>query len=54
MANKLDPIDLKQILVLINDGYSNRKIGAKLGISRNTVNNYVHQFNSSGFSISLV
>ncbi|MCK9290984.1 MAG: IS21 family transposase [Bacteroidales bacterium] len=52
MANKLDPMDIKQILVLIKDGYSNRKIGATLGISRNTVNNYVHQFNSSGYSIS--
>ena len=52
MANKLDPMDIKQILVLIKDGYSNRKIGATLGISRNTVNNYVHQFTSSGYSIS--
>lgn len=52
MANKLYPMDIKQILVLIKDGYSNRKIGATLGISRNTVNNYVHQFNSSGYSIS--
>ena len=51
MANKLDPMDIKQILVLIKDGFSNRKIGATLGISRNTVNNYAQQFNSSGFSI---
>ncbi len=40
MANKLDPMDIKQILVLIKDGFSNRKIGVTLGISRNTVNNY--------------
>ena len=50
MANKLDPMDIKQILVLIKDGFSNRKIGATLGISRNTVNSYVQQFNSSGYS----
>src|SRR5690554_7744435 len=42
---------IKQILVLIKDGFSNRKIGATLGISRNTVNSYVQQFNSSGYSI---
>ena len=51
MANKLDPMDIKQILVLIKDGFSNRKIGSTLGISRNTVNNYVQQFNSSGHNI---
>ncbi len=51
MANKLDPMDIKQILVLIRGGFSNRKIGATLGISRNTVNSYVRQFNSSGYSI---
>lgn len=51
MANKLDPMDIKQILVLIKDGFSNRKIGSTLGISRNTVNNYVQQFNSSGYNI---
>lgn len=51
MANKLDPMDIKQILVLIKDGFSNRKIGATLGISRNTVNSYVQQFKSSGYSI---
>ena len=51
MANKLDPMDIKQILVLIKDGFSNRKIGSTLGISRNTINNYVQQFNSSGYNI---
>jgi DNA-binding CsgD family transcriptional regulator len=38
MANTLDPMDLKQILSLYLDGLSNRKIGASLGISRNTIN----------------
>jgi len=51
MANTLDPMDLKQILILHKDGFSNRKIGATLGISRNTVNNYVRRFKGSGYSI---
>ncbi len=51
MANKLDPMDIKQILQLVKDGYSNRKIGVTLGISRNTVNSYVRQFSSSKYSI---
>ncbi len=38
MANTLDPMDLKQIITLHLDGYSNRNIGTSLGISRNTVN----------------
>ncbi|WP_342663075.1 helix-turn-helix domain-containing protein, partial [Flexithrix dorotheae] len=41
MANKLDPMDLKQIITLHLDGLSNRKIGKTLGISRNTVNQYM-------------
>jgi len=36
MANTLDPMDLKQIISLHLDGFSNRKIGATLGISCNT------------------
>ncbi|MFA5651596.1 MAG: IS21 family transposase [Proteiniphilum sp.] len=51
MANKLDPMDIKQILILLKDGFSNRKIGATLGISRNTVNSYVRQFKASGYGI---
>lgn len=50
MANKLDPMDLKQILTLHLDGYSNRKIGSVLGISRNTVNSYMQLFAGSGYS----
>ena len=41
MANTLDPMDLKQIITLHKDGFSNRAIGDTLGISRNTVNNYM-------------
>lgn len=47
MANKLDPMDLKQIISLHLDGLSNRDIGSTLSISRNTVNNYMKLFKSS-------
>ncbi|QGY44721.1 IS21 family transposase [Maribellus comscasis] len=51
MANKLDPMDLKQILSLHNEGLSNRQIGDLLSISRNTVNNYIKLAKSSDYSI---
>lgn len=51
MANKLDPMDIRQILSLLNDGFSNRKIGSILGVSRNTVNSYVNQLKASGSSL---
>ncbi|WP_232228869.1 IS21 family transposase [Salegentibacter sp. T436] len=51
MANTLDPMDLKQIISLHLDGFSNRKIGATLGISRNTVNTYMRLFKASGSSL---
>ncbi len=47
MANTLDPMDLKQILSLHLDGLSNRKIGKTLGISRNTINQYMRLFKAS-------
>lgn len=50
MANTLDPMDLKQIITLHLDGLSNRKIGAVLGISRNTVNTYTKRFKASEHS----
>lgn len=52
MANKLDPMDIRQILSLLNDGFSNRKVGSTLGVSRNTVNSYVNQIKASGHSVS--
>ena len=52
MANKLDPMDIRQILSLLNDGFSNRKIGSTLGVSRNTVNSYVNRLKASGHSVS--
>ena len=50
MANTLDPMDLKQIITLHLDGYSNRKIGDALGISRNTVNTYMRSFKGSDYT----
>jgi transposase len=52
MANKLDPMDLKQIITLHLDGKSNRAIGSLLGISRNTVNSYVQLAGSQGRNLS--
>lgn len=51
MANTLDIMDLKQILQLHSDKLSNREIGTILGISRNTVNQYIRRFKSSEYSI---
>ncbi len=51
MANKLDPMDLKQMIPLRLDGFSNRQIGKQLGISRNTTNYYGGKFPSSDKSI---
>ena len=52
MAYKLDPMDLKQILSLHLDGYSNRKIGRTLGLSRNTINGYLKLFKSCDLPIA--
>ena len=50
MANTLDPMDLKQIITLHLDGFSNRKIANTLGISRNTVNTYMRLFKGSDYT----
>lgn len=47
MAKKLDSMDLKQIISLHLEGLSNRKIGDLLGISRNTVNEYIVRVKAS-------
>ncbi len=47
MANKLDPMDLKQIITLHLDELSNRKMSSLLGISRNTINSYMQLFEAS-------
>lgn len=49
MANTLDPMDIKQIITLHLDGFSNRAIGATLGISRNTVNSYMKLIQASDY-----
>lgn len=50
MANRLDPMDIKQIITLHNDGVSNRQIGRILSISRNTVNSYIKLISASDYS----
>jgi transposase len=49
MANTLDPMDIKQIITLHLDGFSNRAIGHTLGISRNTVNSYMKLIQASSY-----
>jgi len=51
MANKLDPMDIKQIISLHQDGLSNRKIASVLGISRNTINGYLQLIKASEHSL---
>jgi len=46
MAKKLDHMDLKQIIRLHLEATSNRRIADTLGISRNTVNQYMNLFQS--------
>lgn len=51
MANrKIETMDLKHLLQLKSKGYSNRKIAEWIGISRNTVNDYVRVFKQSDHS----
>jgi transposase len=50
MANKLDPMDLKQIITLHQAGTSNREIGKLLQLSRNTVNSYIRMIQSSSYN----
>ena len=51
MANKLDVMDLKQIINLHGDGVSNRGIASLLSLNRNTINHYVRLFKSSDLSL---
>ncbi|MDH5380115.1 MAG: sigma-70 region 4 domain-containing protein [Cyclobacteriaceae bacterium] len=50
MANTLDPMDIKQIFTLYTDGLSNRNIAEILGISRNTINQYINWLKSSDYT----
>ncbi|WP_156810372.1 helix-turn-helix domain-containing protein [Nitritalea halalkaliphila] len=51
MANVLDPMDIKQIFSLHRDGLSNRKIASLLGISRNTINQYISWLHASDYDV---
>lgn len=44
--NRIDIMDLRQVIRLKKDGVSNRKIAENLKISRNTINEYVRIFES--------
>lgn len=44
-------MDLKQIISLHLDGLGNRKVASTLGISRNTVNNYMRLFKASDYRL---
>lgn len=52
MANILDPMDIKQIFSLHRDSLSNRKIASVLGISRNTVNQYISWLAASDYGVN--
>jgi hypothetical protein len=52
MAHTLDPMDLRQIIRLHLEGFSNRKIAKTLGIGRNCINHYLGLFTGSEVSLS--
>lgn len=43
-GQRIDIMELRQLIQLKNKGMSNRKVARELGISRNTVNAYVQTF----------
>ena len=47
-ALQLDIMKIKQILLLLKNGCSNREISKEIGASRNTVNEYVKKIKSFG------
>ena len=50
MANTLDPMDIKQVFSLHADGLSNRRIADILGLSRNTINQYIRWLKASDYA----
>lgn len=51
-ANRIDIMDLRQLIQLKINGESNRGSAEILSMHRNTVNNYVRRMNASGISYS--
>jgi len=51
MAHTLNPMDIKQIFSLHSDGLSNRDIAKVLGVSRNTVNQYIQWGKASDYTV---
>ena len=49
-GQRIDIMELRQLIQLKQEGISNRKIAEMLGISRNTVNSYVRTFDEHGLS----
>ncbi|RLD22262.1 MAG: hypothetical protein DRI69_01670 [Bacteroidetes bacterium] len=49
-GQRIDVMELRQLIQLKQKKQSNRHIAAALGVSRNTVNNYVNTFKEHGFS----
>ncbi|MBL6729984.1 MAG: response regulator transcription factor [Bacteroidia bacterium] len=49
-GQRIDIMDLKQLIQLKGKGCSNRHIARQLGVSRNTVNGYVQGFAAHSFS----
>ena len=43
-GQRIDIMDLRQLIQLKRKGLSNRKVAEALGVSRNTVNTYVQAF----------
>lgn len=52
MAKQLSPMDLKQIITLHQDGFSNRKVADILGLNRNTINEYMTRFKACSRSLT--
>ena len=52
MANKrIDTMVIGQILLLHNQGYTNRRIAEHLHLNRNTVNRYIKQLLQGGYDL---
>lgn len=49
-GQRINIMDLRQLIQLKHKGLSNRKVAEALGVSRNTVNTYVHAFTDHGLN----